>query len=169
MNRFVSTAAVAAVTLMAMASQLIPVAPTQAAANADQRVKEALDKTGWKYEVDKDGDFKVGIKMKDGRTQIGYIISKTDKVKGLEVRRIVSVGYVAQGDLNGNVAIQLLKASSQNSFGAWQVSQNKDKTAAVFASKVNANMPPEDLDVALMANLYSADQMEQQLTNKDAF
>jgi hypothetical protein len=143
--------------------------PVQAAGKADQRVKAALDKTGWKYEVDEDGDFKVGVTMKDGRTQLAYISSSTANIKGLEVRRITSPAYFSKGEFTATMANRLLKASMVNDFGAWQVGQSKGNSMAFFASKVDANMRPEDFNVALIVNLHSADQMEQELTGKDEF
>ncbi|MBD2328701.1 hypothetical protein [Alkalinema sp. FACHB-956] len=169
MKRWIGTTVLTAATFVAILSQLIPANPTQASANGDQRVKAALDKMGWKYEIDQDGDFKVVLKMKDERTQRAFIRSKTDSLKGLEVRQIVSPGYVAQGELSADVANQLLKASNKTKVGAWQVVQGEKRSVALFAAKVDANLKPEDLEVALMVTLYSADAMEKQLTGKDDF
>mgnify|MGYP000538048748 CR=1 FL=1 len=135
----------------------------------DPRVKAALDKHGFKYEIDEDGDFKLGMKLPDGRTQLAWIRSTTEQVGGSEIREILSPGYKAKGTLSAAVANQLLTDSANKKLGAWQVFKNQDTSLAVFCSKVAANTSPDNLLASLQLTLRSADGMEKTLSGKDDF
>ncbi len=58
--------------------------------NPDPRVEKALKKLGLKYEVDKDGDFKLVFSVEDDRTQVVFINSTTETLGKMEIREIWS-------------------------------------------------------------------------------
>jgi hypothetical protein len=155
--------------IMATMAQFLPAGVTKEAAKADERVKAALEKMDWKYKVDEDGDFKVVMKLKDGRTQMAWITSKVETVGGLEIREVMSPGYAVKGPLSAEVANQLLMNSSRKKLGSWRVANSQDKSLALFSVKVSANLSPEDLETALVVALHSADEMEKALSQEDKF
>lgn len=53
----------------------------------DPRVAQALDQLEIKYEVEDDGDYKIGFALEDRRSQIGYIRSRTMNFGEFELRR----------------------------------------------------------------------------------
>src|SRR5207342_782892 len=64
-----------------------------AAGVPDKIVKAQLDSKSLKYEVDKDGDFKVVYQTTGGRTQLAYVRSTTNSYGSLKIREIWSPGY----------------------------------------------------------------------------
>jgi hypothetical protein len=156
-------------TTVVMMAQFLPVGMAKAAAKVDGRVKAALEKMDWKYTVDEDGDFKVVMKLEDGRTQLAWITSNVEMVGGLEIREVISPGYAVKGVLSAEVANQLLMDSSSRKLGSWRVVKDQDKSLALFSVKVSASLSPEDLETALMVALQSADEMEKVLSKEDKF
>ncbi|MDX2232485.1 MAG: hypothetical protein NW220_22835 [Leptolyngbyaceae cyanobacterium bins.349] len=168
MKRTLRFAIVSAMTALIALSQI---ASAQPGANkaGDPRVKTVLDKLGLKYEVNQDGDFKVGMEMQNGRTQLAWINSQTEKLGNIEIREIISPGYRSNGAIPEKVANQLLADSAQKKLGAWQVMSNGTTHVAVFVAKIESNGNPAVMEAALRLVLYSADEMEKALTGKDDF
>jgi hypothetical protein len=166
MKRLISLVVLLSVTVLTASTQ---VAPAQTGAAGDPRVKAALDKLGWKYEIDKDGDFKVGIKFQDGRTQLAWITSSTETLGNLEIRQVMSPGYRTDGALSAQIANQLLIDNTHKKLGAWQTFSTEKASLAVFSAKIPADSNPETLQSSLQAVLHSADAMEKTLTGKDVF
>lgn len=168
MKRYLSLTIVGTAALLTLSSQIAP-AQTGSKPTGDQRVKAALEKLGLKYEVDADGDFKVGMKFEDGRTQVAWITSQTQQLGKMEIREIMSPAYRSTGPISDKIANQLLADSSQKKLGAWQTVNNGTTHVAVFSAKINATSSPEMLETSLQVVLYSADAMEKNLTGKDDF
>jgi hypothetical protein len=173
MKRFIRLTVIATISCMTIASQLLPATAgdislkNQTQSNA--RIKTALDKVGMKYEIDEDGDFRVIIRLKDDRTQLAWITSKTHKVGELEIREVISPGYLSKGALDAKVANQLLADSSNRTLGGWQIVKQKENQLALFSAKINADSTAEDLVTAIMVATYSADELEQSLSKEDKF
>jgi len=168
MKRYLSFAIASTVALLALSSQIAP-AQTASKSTGDPRVKAALEKLGLKYEVDEDGDFKVGMKFDDGRTQVAWITSQTEQLGKMEIREVSSAAYRSNGPISDKIANQLLADSAQKKLGAWQTFNNGKTYVAVFSAKIDASGSPEMLESSLRVVLYSADSMEKTLTNKDDF
>ena len=166
MKRLISLAMLLSIAVLTASTQI---APAQTSTAGDPRIKAALDKLGWKYEIDKDGDFKVGMKLDNGRTQLAWISSSTEKLDNLEIRQVMSPGYKTDGALAAQVANQLLVDNARKKLGAWQTFSNGKTSLAVFAAKIPADSDPESLRSSLQAVFYSADAMEKTLTGKDEF
>ncbi len=148
-------------------SQLIAAEPSTP--TPDPRVKTALDKLGLKYQVDKDGDFKIVMKTSESRTQLAWILSRTQKIGSLEIRRMFSAAYKSSGPISESIANQLLMDSSRRKLGAWQAIETKNTHIALFISKIAANGSKDDLLASLQITMATADEMEQTLTSKDEF
>jgi hypothetical protein len=122
-------------TVMSSSSQVVLSANT-----IDVRVKKILDKYEMDYEVDTDGDFKVKVKMKDGRTQTVWVFSKTTRTKerNIETRSVYSASDVTGGS-----------------------------SYALFSATVGADISADNLVRTITSIGVSADLMEQQLTGQD--
>jgi hypothetical protein len=173
MKRLISLAMMMAVTI---ALPIVPILEIKAIAGEitpenqpDNRVKSALDKLNLKYEITKSGNFKVVFTVKDGRTQVVNISSKTEKVKGIEIRELTSPGYLSTGPLSADIANRLLVDSYQKKLGAWSVLKSDTQSLALFVSKIDVNTSPEDLSTAMQLTVYAADEIERSLTNEDKF
>jgi hypothetical protein len=138
----------------------------------DARVKARLDQLGYKYELNVDGDFKLTpIETEDGRSQLAYVISKTQQYGTLEIREVMSPAYLSTGPLSAAVANRLLRENSEVKFGAWRVEShnNGQKYLALFAVQITANSDAETLRLAIKSVLLVADRMEKELTGTDDY
>lgn len=139
----------------------------ESAARPDPQIRKQLDKLGYNYELDEDGDFKLTFSLDDDRTQLGFVISRTETYGKHRVREIWSPAYRAKDDtLPGKIANRLLEDSQNNKLGAWV----KQGNYAVFVVKISADASVKELDDALTYALQVADRMEAELTpGKDEF
>lgn len=134
---------------------------------ADNRVETLLDDTDLKYQVDSDGDFRLVNKLKNDRTQLVLILSRTSKFGTLEIRQIWSVGYRSKSPFSAELANRLLKENTQVKIGAWQVRKMDDDYVAVFCAQIAADTDKVSLMLALQAVSSTADELEEELTGKD--
>ena len=137
--------------------------------SSDRRVERLLDEADLKYEVDGDGDFTLVNGLKNDRSQIAWILSRTSKLGSLEIRQIWSVGYRSKSPLSETLANRLLKENTQVKIGAWQVRKMGDDYVAVFCAQIAADTDKETLLLALLAVTKTADELEKELTDKDDF
>ena len=137
--------------------------PAFAAGTADAVVKAQLQSKGVKFDVDKDGDFKIVYKTHDGRTQLAYVRSLVSSYGVLKIREIWSPGY--KGDSNempALIANSLLEQNHDAKLGAWESQGN----VAMFVVKIPADANADQLLDAIELAVNSADAMEEQLTGK---
>lgn len=154
----------------AQPSPILAQAPTEEAAEADAveadptpdpRVTEALERLELTYEVDEDADYKLLFEVDDGRTQIVWIISKTEEYRELEVREIWSFAYQVEGGIfPGPVANLLLEDTFEKKLGAW----TKIGDRAAFVTRLPADADPDTLYSTMLITLDVAEQMERRLT-----
>jgi hypothetical protein len=170
MKRWMSlTTAVTLFGMVAISTQTA-IAQTKKTPTSDARVKAALDKAGLKYEVDRDGDFKLVMELPNGRTQLVFVRSETQKLNdSYEIREIISPAFKSDGAFSGEVANRLLTDSARKKLGGWQTISDGKSSIAIFCSKVMANTNAESLIASIQATVLTADEMEKQLTNKDDF
>ncbi|GAP94879.1 hypothetical protein NIES2104_13960 [Leptolyngbya sp. NIES-2104] len=146
------------------------IAQTRNTPTGDARVKAALDKAGLKYEVDRDGDFKLVMELPNDRTQLVFVRSETQKLNdNYEIREIISPAFKSDGALSSEIANRLLTDSAKKKLGGWQTISDGNSSIAIFCSKVMANSNAESLVASIQATVLTADDMEKQLTNKDDF
>lgn len=127
----------------------------------DSRIRAQLDALGYKYQVDKDGDFVLTFGLDKDRSQMAYVLSATQRYGKLEVREIWSPGYRgADSQLPGDIANRLLEDSQLSKMGGWV----KQDGVAVFVVKIDAAASQQDLDDAIDYVVRAADQMEAELT-----
>ncbi|MBE9013747.1 hypothetical protein IQ250_26520, partial [Pseudanabaenaceae cyanobacterium LEGE 13415] len=114
-------------------------AQTRNTPTPDARVKAALDKAGLKYEIDRDGDFKLVMELPNGRTQLVFVRSETQKLNdNFEIREIISPAYKSNGELSKDIANRLLTDSARKKLGGWQTISDGNSSIAILCSKVMA-------------------------------
>lgn len=141
----------------------------RAPAQGDPLVRAQLEALGYKYRVDEDGDFILTFGLPDDRSQLAYVMSRTQQYGSLHVREIWSPGYRAAeagGEFPAAVANRLLADTQLSKLGGWA----KQDGVAVFVVKIDASAGGDVLDDAIDYAVRAADQMEAQLTpGKDEF
>ena len=147
---------------LALALAALVLFPSPAlAGDPDPAIKAQLDSLDIKYEVDGDGDFKLTFDVGDGRSQLVWIRSATEKYGSLKVREIWSPGYKFSGtEIPVKIANRLLEHSHGLILGGW----TKQKTFAMLAVKIPVSATPQQLREAAEAAADAADEMEAELT-----
>jgi hypothetical protein len=136
----------------------------------DPRVKVLLDELELKYEVDSDGDFKVGFELDDGRSQVAFIRSETSELGKFEIREVFSVAFISDGPLDAGTANALLIYNAHVKLGSWRIlRQQDDSCVAAFAAQIAANTDAKSLYTTLGAVINIADEVEKKLTGEDKF
>ena len=135
----------------------------------DQRVEALLKTAELKYEVDKDGDFKLIYTLNENRTQIAWILSKTNKLGDLEIREIWSLAILSESQIEGDTAVKLLELNSRYKLGSWQIRKMGEKYAAVFSAQIAADTDDATLKTTLQAVTSTADEVEKELATEDKF
>jgi len=157
--------------LLVSLSALMPLGHAAAQIGAkkdhDRRIERLLDEVDLKFEIDSDGDFKVGNKFDSGRTHIIYINSHTEKYGNLEIREIWSVGFISDGQLTPTVMRKLLKKNADMKLGSWKIGNSDGKELAVFYAQIAADTDKDTLLRSLQLVSQAADLMENELTGKD--
>jgi hypothetical protein len=162
-NRF----AIAAATLMAAAS-VAAAAADPAPSGADPRVQAALKAAGLGYSVD-EGDYRLEYDVDKDRSQRVWVASDTARIDQLEVRDVWSVAARGKGEVPADLARMLLKENVRMILGAWQVNQSEDEYLVVFLAQVDAAANAATLQEAIEVVMFSADRIEKQLSDQDAF
>ncbi len=135
----------------------------------DDRVKQLLDKTELKYEIDKDGDFKLLFEFDGGRSQLVFVNSHTETYEGLEIREIWAVGYQPpKGDkVDAAISEQLIRANAKLKLGAWQVQKLNDTEVGVFRAMISADSGKDVLIDTMRLVGATSDQKESELLGSD--
>ena len=146
------------------AAGLLAALPIQA---EDSSVKRRLDSVGQKYEIDKDGDFKLTFSFKeDKRTQIVFIEGTADEIGGMTVRNVFAPVAMVDKDNIAGKAVDLLKASNGYKSGAFEIEGNY----VLFSMKVPDNATGAQLKRAAELVSIVADEKEKEISgSRDTF
>lgn len=138
---------------------LVAAAP---AAAQSRSVEDRLKEKGTSYEVDEDGDYKLGIRWSnEGRSQIVFISGKTETVAGLTIREVFSpAAFVKDHKVDGAKALELLEASGKTKLGSWEIRGG----VVYYVAKVFDSINADDLDTVINIVSESADDKEIELT-----
>jgi hypothetical protein len=137
---------------------------------SDPRVETLLKQAGLKYTIDKGGDFRLTYDVGEDRTQLVFILSKTQQLGTLEIRQVWSVAYSSESSFSSEIANLLLEKNSTVKLGSWQKIKMGDKYVAIFSAQVAAETDAAALKQVLEAVTATADDVEEDLTGgKDAF
>jgi len=137
-------------------------------ATGDPRVAAALKAAGLAYSLDA-GDFRLEYDVDQERSQRAWVASETARIDRLEIRDVWSVAARGKGEVPEDLARMLLKENVRMILGAWQVNQSQDEYLVVFLAQVDAAADAATLQEVIEVVMFSADRIEKQLGDKDAF
>ena len=140
------------------------------AKQGDSRVQALLNELEMKYDIDSDGDFRVGFQLEDGRTQLAFIRSETTQFGKFDIREIFAVAHISDGPLDADLANALLIYNAHIKLGSWRVQrQDDDKCVVAFAVQIAANADAKSLYTAINLVINTADDVERKLDEEDKF
>ncbi len=130
----------------------------------DSRIMRQLDGQNLRYQVDRDGEFRLVYQLEGKRTQAAWIQSRTESLGGMEFREIYSIGYRCTGPIPQDIANRLMSRESSARLGAWERVRAGDDSLAAFVVRIPAHAPVDVLLEATGFVLSMADTLEQELT-----
>lgn len=136
--------------------------------NGDPRVVAALKTAGLEYTLD-EGDFRLEYDVDKERKQRVWVASETARIDQLEIRDVWSVAARGKGEVPAELTRKLLAENVRMILGAWQVNQGPDEYLVVYSAQVDAAGDAAALQTAIEVVMFSADRIERQLSDKDAF
>ena len=140
------------------------------AKQGDNRVQALLEELELKYDIDSDGDFRVGFELENGRAQLAFIRSETTQFGNFDIREIFSVAKISEGPLDAELANALLIYNAHVKLGSWRViRQEDDQCIVAFAVQIAANTDATSLYTALRLVIDTADNVEHKLDEEDKF
>lgn len=138
-------------------------AATTLHAEADQRIKKALDELDVKYVIDDDGDYAITIYEAEGRSQLVYVVSETDSIEGFEIRDIFSYA-VRDKAPTLEMTSDLMRTSNKSLIGAFEMTSGGN---ILYIAKIPANLPPKQLHGIIRAVAAYADDAEKEILGSD--
>lgn len=139
-------------------------AATTLRAEADQRIKKALDELDVKYMIDEDGDYAITIPLEaDGRSQLVYVVSETDSIEGFEIRDVFSYA-VRDKAPTLEMTSGLMRTSHKSLIGAFEMTSGGN---ILYIAKIPANLPPKQLHGIIRAVAAFADDAEKEILGSD--
>lgn len=139
-------------------------AATTLRAEADQRIKKALDELDVKYMIDEDGDYAITITYEaEGRSQLVYVVSETDSIEGFEIRDIFSYA-VRDKAPTLEMTSDLMRTSNKSLIGAFEMTSGGN---ILYIAKIPANLPPKQLHKIIRTVAAYADDAEKEILGSD--
>jgi hypothetical protein len=154
--------------LMMTAAPVASTADDATASSGDPRVVAALKAAGLAYTLD-EGDFRLEYDIDKERKQRVWIASETAWIDQLEIRDVWSVAARGKGEVPTELARKLLAENVRMILGAWQVNQGPEEYLVVYSAQVDAAEDAATLQKVIEVVMFSADRIETQLSDKDAF
>jgi len=114
-----------------------------------KKVSKALEKAGYAFEVDEDGDLKIEVVIGQGRTQLAWIMLGESVFGTIAVRDVYSIAWMTQPDSLGIKepnAEALLLMNETTKIGAWSILEKDGIRAYLYTIKALADI---DLDILL--------------------
>jgi hypothetical protein len=143
---------------VALAGTGLALAASSPAFAEDASVVRRLTERGISYKVDGDGDYKVTYNYKkEGRSQLVFVSGRTESVGGFSVREVYSpAARVEKDGIDGTRALDLLRESSKNKLGSWEIRGD----VVYFVIKLSDSMNAAELESAMDIASETADDME---------
>ncbi|MEG3190978.1 hypothetical protein [Lysobacter sp. D1-1-M9] len=142
-------------------AEAAPPAGAVASPSADPRVGAQLDELEYRYEVDRDGDYRLTFDLDEGRSQLVYVISAVERFGAHRVREIWAPAYRGEAErFPEEVANRLLEDAQMQKLGGWV----KQGDVAMFVVKIAADASTQALDDGIDHAIRAADWMETELT-----
>lgn len=140
---------------------------TAHAGTPDPSVAKRLDAQKLKYEVDKDGDYKLGFAVEGGRSQLVWVRSSVETLGSMRIREILSISgkspkpkTAEQIASSAVAATAALMSSNRQKLGGWVLKGSDDNQAFYYVAQVPADISAADLEIVLRAIARDADAFE---------
>lgn len=140
-----------------LGAAVLACAPQPAQAE-DASVARRLTERGYKYDIDKDGDYRVVYKYEsERRTQLAYVSGRTKTAYGVPIRKVFSPAAVlSKNRIDGALALELLDDAFTNKMGGWGIAGG----VLYLAIKLPDSASALDLQGAMIIAAELADNME---------
>jgi len=134
----------------------------------DPRIKDLLGKARLEYQYDANAGFKLINRFASGRLQAIFIESKTLTVGDMEVRRIWSIAHMADS-LDPALPRRLLVDNQTLKVGRWSMAEVNGRESVIFSATLPADARLGEMLGYLSIVASSADELEQELGEKDTY
>ena len=143
-------------------------ASAQAATKANADLTQQLDRLGLKYTLTKSGNYSMSYDLDGGRSQTVYIMGKTEKVGGAEIRELWSRAGTMDSVPSEDQMKALLEESGGAEVGFWALEETDAGGYTVYFSvKVPVYLNDKDLGALLQFTANTADQKEEEMFDAD--
>jgi len=140
----------------------------QGTSKGDARVTSLLDRLGLHYKLTDSGNYSITFDVESGRSQVAYIMAKTETYKGLEIREIWSRAGTFEDLPESDVMQKLLEDSAGEKIGFWSIEEADNGGWTVYFSvKVPVYLKDADLKSLLELTANVGDEKEAELFNQD--
>lgn len=140
-------------------------APAPAPASRDG-FRQKLERTGWKYDILENGNYRVVFNVGETkRTQLFYISGGTQSYDCLVIREFFAPAAKVSASVNGARALELMAESHTKKMGSWEIHGD----TLMFTAKVSDAIDGEDLRSLMNMIVTVADEAELKLTGADAY
>jgi hypothetical protein len=140
----------------------------QSSSTGDPRVVAQLDRLGIRYKAMDSGNYSITFDVESGRSQVAYIMAKTETYKGLEIREIWSRAGTFEDLPESDVMQKLLEDSAGEKIGFWSIEEADNGGWTVYFSvKVPVYLKDADLKSLLELTANVGDEKEAELFNQD--
>ncbi len=136
--------------------------------STQNRIESLLKLANLKYEIDKDGNYKLRYDMGHGRTQTIWAFANKEKQDEYELVYLMSYAY--HGTLTKPQAIELL--SDGRKVGSWGIQKDTDDSEKVyvkFRAMIPLSISPTDFRTCCGVISAVADELEKKWTDSDRF
>ena len=138
----------------------------------DWNVKSFLERSGYGYTVDPEGDFIVTVHLSAGRSQKVWLRSKLNRYQGSEIREVFSIAMEFQKEVPPQLVLNLMQDSYKNRLiGSWVLIREmpRDVYLLAFLAKVQGKTSSSLLGPAILEVAGVADQLELLKSGADRF
>jgi hypothetical protein len=140
----------------------------QSGKKGDPALTAQLDRLGLHYTITSSGNYSITYDLDGGRTQIAYIMGKTDSVGDTAVRELWSRAGTFDDVPSTDDMQGLLEDSGSRSIGFWALEEaDNGGYNLYFSVKVPVYLKDADLARLLDYTASAADQKEEELFNQD--
>ncbi len=140
----------------------------QGSSKGDARVAALLDRLGLHYKLTDSGNYSITFDVGSGRSQVAYIMGKTETYKGLEIREIWSRAGTFEELPESDVMQKLLEDSAGEKIGFWSIEEADNGGWTVYFSvKVPVYLKDADVRSLLELTANVGDEKEAELFNQD--
>jgi len=143
-------------------------AAAQAQTKGTADISQQLNRLGLKFKLTASGNYSITYDLDGGRSQVAYIMGKTQKVGSAEIRELWSRAGTVDSVPTEEEMQTLLEESGSASMGFWSIEESDDGGYTVYFSvKVPVYLNDSDLAALLEYTASSADQKEEELFSAD--